>query len=375
MARKWLLAGAAAVFLAGVSLYALRAPEGDAKPPAAAVARPLEFLPSDLYTVQQEPLERTLPITGTLRPLVEAEVRTRVAGQLLEVAAREGEEVKEGQVLARLDPAELRARAAGRNAEVEAARSQLELARKTLQQQQALATQGFISRNALQSAESSFEVARARLGTARAELALAREDLDKAVLRAPFSGIVAARLAQPGERVAADAPVLRVVDLSRLAFEAPVPAENIGEVKVGQAVSFRVQGFGAREFSGRIDRINPTTAAGSRSVPVHVVVDNPDNALRGGLFASGSLVLERVEKALPVPATAVRVEDGQPYVYEVEGDLLRRREVQLGIASRSGLVHVRAGLQAGDVVVRTNLGQLREGAAVRVGQVAAQAYR
>lgn len=375
MARKWLVIGAATVLVAGVSLYALRSPDGAAEAPARETARPLEFLPSDLYTVKQEPLERTLPITGTLRPLLEAEVRSKVAGQLVEVAVREGERVEEGQVLARIDPAELRARVAGRSAEVEAARSQLELARKTLQQQQALATQGFISRNALLNAQSSFEVAQARLGTARSELALAREDLDKALMRAPFSGIVAARLADPGERVAVDTPVLRLVDLSQLALEAPVPAENIGEVKVGQPVSFRVQGFGAREFSGRIDRINPTTAEGSRSVPVHVVVENPDRALRGGLFASGSLVLERVEKALPVPASAIREENGQAYVYAVEDETLRRREVEVGIATRSGLVDVRAGLQPGDVVVRANLGQLREGAAVRVGQVAAQAYR
>ena len=93
------------------------------------------------------------------------------------------------------------------------------------------------------------------------------------------------------------------------------------------------------------------------------------------LFASGSLVLERTENAHPVPATAVRVEDGRSYVYAVEDETLSRREVELGIATRSGLVDVRAGLRAGDVVVRTNLGQLREGAAVRVGQVAAQAYR
>jgi membrane fusion protein, multidrug efflux system len=375
MARRTLLLVVAAVLLVGVSLYALRSGEERDGLPAGGPFPALEFLPSDLYTVHAQPLERTLPLTGTLRPLVDAEVRAKVGGQLVEVAAREGERVKEGEVLARIDPADLRARVAGREAEVEAARSQLELARNTLKQQQALAKQGFISRNALQSARSSFEVAQARLGTARSELALAREDLQNATLRAPFSGTVATRLAEPGERIAADAPVLRLVELSRLALEAPVPAESIGEVRVGQPVTFRVQGFDERRFDGRIERINPTTAEGSRAVPVHVVVDNPDRALRGGLFASGELVLERVENALPVPVTAVREEDGRPYVYEIEEDAVRRRVVALGMATRTGLVDVREGLEAGDVVVRANLGQLREGAGVSIGRVAAQAYR
>lgn len=375
MARRWLLAGAAAVLAAGVTLYMVRG--GEERPQAAenGAPRALEFLPSDLYTVRREPLERTVPITGTLRPLLEAEVRAKVAGQLLEVNVREGEPVEQGQVMARVDPTELRARVAGRQAELSAARSQLDLSRKTLQQQQALASQGFISKNALQNAESGFEVAQARVGTARAELALAQEALDNSVLRAPFTGTVAARLADPGERVAVDGAVARLVELSRLALEAPLPAEFIGEVHVGQPVTFRVQGFGTREFSGRIDRINPTTAEGSRSIPVHVVVENPQRELRGGLFASGALVLERVEDALPVPATAVREENGSHYVYQIESDTVRRRPVELGVAARNGLVDVRSGLEPGDIIVRTNLGQLREGAPVRTGQIAAQAYR
>jgi RND family efflux transporter MFP subunit len=249
------------------------------------------------------------------------------------------------------------------------------LARQTLQQQQALAKQGFISRNALQSAQSGFEVAQARVGTATSELRLAREDLEKATLRAPFGGIVAARLADPGERVAVDAQVLRIVDLTRLALEAPVPAENIGEVKVGQPLKFRVQGFGEREFRGTIDRINPTTAEGSRSIPVHVLIENPDRALRGGLFASGNLLLERLEQALPVPVTAVREEQGKRYVYEIEEGTVQRRTVEVGMATRAGMIDVRVGLEPGDIIVRNNLGQLREGAAARVAQVTAQAYR
>jgi RND family efflux transporter MFP subunit len=374
MHRRRLIAVLAVILLAGVSLFALRARDS-ADPAPAGTPQTLDFLPADLYTVHRQPMERTLPLTGTLTPLVEADVKAKLAGELVEVAVREGEQVKESQVLARIDPTEQRARVAARQAEVEAARSQLQLARKTLEQQRALAAKGFLSKNALLNAESSYEVAQARLRTAQAQLAVEQEALENTVLHAPFSGTVAARLAEPGERVAVDTPVLRLVDLSRLALQAPVPAESIAEVRVGQPVTFRVQGFGERSFSGRVERINPTTTEGSRSIPVHVVIDNPDGALRGGLFASGEVILERVEDALPVPATAVREESGRPYVYKIQADTVRRQPVELGIAARNGFVDVRSGLQPGDVIVRTNLGQLREGAQVRVMEVTAQAYR
>jgi RND family efflux transporter MFP subunit len=374
MRRRRLIIALILIVLAGVGLSAILGRE-EAAPAQQQEGAQLEFLPADLYVVRRETLERTLPITGTLTPLVEAEVKAKAAGELVEVNVREGEDVEKGQVLARVDPTELRARVAARRAELEAARSQLALAAKTLEQQRALAEKGFISKNALQSAESQREVAQARLNTARAELAVAEEALENTVLRAPFSGTVAARLAEPGERVAVDASVLRLVDLSRLALQVPVPAESISEVRIGQPVNFRVQGLGERVFTGRVERINPTVTEGTRSFPVHIVIDNADRTLRGGLFASGNLVLERVEDALPVPATAVREEGGRTYVYEVEDDTVRRQPIELGKAAPNGFVDVRSGLEPGDVIVRTNLGQLREGARVQVGQVAAAAYR
>lgn len=172
MARRWIAVLVALLVLAGVSLYALRSGDDERAAPSEQ-PQTLDFLPADLYTVRQQPLERTLPLTGTLKPLVEAEVKAKVAGQLVEVTAREGERVEAGQVLARIDPTELRARVAAREAELAAARSQLQLSTSTLKQQRALANQGFISKNALLNAESGFEVAQARVGTARAELAVA----------------------------------------------------------------------------------------------------------------------------------------------------------------------------------------------------------
>ncbi|MGE5130662.1 MAG: efflux RND transporter periplasmic adaptor subunit [Sphingomonadaceae bacterium] len=335
-----------------------------AEPPAREQA--LEFLPGDVLVLAPQTLERSLPLTGTLTPLNETTVKAKVAGELVEVTVREGETVGRGQVLARIDTTELSARAAAKRADVEAARAQRVLAEKNRATQKTLLEKNFISQSAFDSTQSVYEVALARLQAAEADLAVAQKALGDAVLSAPMSGIVAQRLAQPGERVAVDAKILAIVDLSRLQLEAPVPASEIGRVKVGQPVSFRVDGFGAREFAGHIERINPSTIAGSRSINVYAVIENPEGMLRGGLFAQGGLTLERVEGALLIPATALREELGERFVYRLADGVVRKAPVKAGPADAAGRVQVLAGLAAGDRIVTRDLGALREGARARV---------
>jgi membrane fusion protein (multidrug efflux system) len=361
---RWTIALAAAALLAAAGYSAVRG--RTAEPPAMQQQPALEFLAADLHTVASGEFARSLPVTGTLAPLTEAAVKARVAGELVEVAVREGDAVRKGQAIARIDQTELQAKLAARAADVEAARAQLSLAEKNRATQQKLLDQGFISRNAFDTTQSNQEVSLARLRAAEAEHTVARKSLGDTVLVAPFSGVVAQRLAQPGERVAVDARVLTIVDLSRLELEAAIPASAIGEVRVGQALAFRVDGFGERVFGGRIERINPVTSAGSRSISIYASIENTDGALRGGMFAQGSLTLQRYDGALPIPASAAREDGARRYVYALVDGAIRRREVKLGDDDSSGRVNVLAGLQPGDVIVRNNLGPLRDGASARV---------
>jgi len=340
--------------------------QGPASAPAPAQPAAIEFTQDDLYIVSPRALERTLPLTGTLSPLTEATLKAKVAGELMQVAAREGEAVARGQVLARIDPTEVQAKVAARQADVEAARAQLVWAEKNRATQQALLEKKFISQNAFDNVQSNYDVAVAKLRAAEADLVVARKSFGDAVLVAPFSGIVAQRHAEPGERVPLDAKVITVVDLSRLELEATVPATEIGKIRVGQKVEFRVEGFGARPFAGRIERINPATVAGSRSINAYAVIENPDGILRGGMFAQGAASLEHVEGALLIPASAVREEAGQSYVYALVDGAIRRRAVKVEAADAGGLAQLLDGLAPGDRIVRNNLGALREGAAARL---------
>jgi len=367
---------ALAILIAALAVYAgaqaLRDKGPSAKAaPAAATATVVEFLPEDLYTVRRDALSRTLPLTGTLAALTSATVKAKVAGELVEVAVREGQAVKRGQLLARIDQTEVQARVAARQADAEAARAQLGLAEKNRSTQKSLLEKNFISQNAFDTTQSNQEVAAARLRAAEADLVSARKSLGDAVLLAPFAGVVSERHAQPGERVPLDGKVVSLVDLTRLELEAAVPASTIARVKVGQPVAFRVDGFGEREFLGRIERINPATTAGSRSINLYAVIENSDGLLRGGLFAQGELILERIENALLAPASAVREETGRQYVYAIADGVLRRRLVKTGRPDAGDQVQVLEGLAEGERIVKSNLGLLREGVPAKVREPAA----
>jgi RND family efflux transporter MFP subunit len=367
--RRSMVMIAVVVFIVlAVSAVALRGRQTaiDAASAAKTAGPVAEFLQDDLYIVEPRNLDRVLPLTGSLAPLNEATVKAKVAGELVAVTVREGESVKQGQQLARIDLTEVQAKVAAREADVAAAKAQLVWAEKNRNQQKALLEKSFISQSAFDNIQSNYDVAVAKLHAADAELVVARKSQGDAVLVAPFSGIVSLRHAQPGERVALDAKVVSIVDLSRLQLEASVPPAAIGQVRVGQEMNFRVEGFGEREFAGRIERINPAATAGSRSISVYAVIDNREGLLRGGMFAQGALTLSSVENALAVPGSAVREEIGQTFVYAIDDGLIKRKNVKVGAPDAAGRVQVLEGLAAGDRIVRVNLGSLREGVAARL---------
>ncbi len=340
----------------------------------AGVRGTLEFAASDLLRLEPGTIARTIPLTGTLKPVDQTLVRAKVSGELVEVLVREGTAVRAGQRIARIDPTEFEARVREREAQRRSADAQVEQARRTMDNNRALLDKGFISQNAFDNARSGFEVAVANRDAAVAQLAQARKALADTAVLAPMTGVVAERFAQVGEKVSPDSRIVSIVDLSRMEIEAPVPASEIGSVRLGQAVSLRVEGVEAPQ-TGEIVRINPATAAGTRSVPVYIGLDNRDPRIRAGLFAQGTLAVERREGVIVVPAAAVRDAAGRSFVYRVVDGRIEERTVTAGLrdpAARAangstGVAEIVAGLQAGDTIVGVNLGPLRAGSAVRVG--------
>jgi RND family efflux transporter MFP subunit len=161
---------------------------------------------------------------------------------------------------------------------------------------------------------------------------------------------------QPGEKVSMDSTIVTLVDLRQMVLEAGVPAADIPAVEIGQHARFKVGGFGAQEFVGEVQRINPITADGSRAIMVYIAVPNPNRALKGGMFAQGVLTLDKTEPVLAVPQRAVHEEAGAAYVYTLRDDKIVRTTVKVGAAAPgSSFVEVREGLTAGDRVIVTQI--------------------
>ncbi len=370
-ARLALAATVVAVVAAGGAwAWRQRAPQAPAAvvPAVAPAVQPVEFAATDIATVVPVTIARTVPLTGTLKPVDQTIVKAKVAGELREVAVREGMAVRRGQAVARIEPIEYEVRVRERDAQLKAASSQVEQARRTLDNTRQLKERNFVSQSALDQAQSGWEVAVGNRDAAAAQLALARKALGDTVLVAPIDGVVAERYAQAGEKLPVDGRVMSIVDLSRMEIEAPVPAAEVGAVRVGQTVALRVEGV-ATPQAGRIVRIAPSTQAGTRSVPVYIALDNRDPAVRAGLFAQGDLQVEAHADVLAVPQAAIRDAGGRTFVYAIVDGRLAERELRLGLrdASPGGQrVEVLEGLSAGDRIVAVNLGALRVGAPVRV---------
>ena len=335
--------------------------------PAAASAAVIGLTAADLTTPQLREMTRSIPLSGALRPRDWTTVKMRVAGEIKEFLVREGQPVKKGEVIVRLDPIDFQARLDEKLADLEGGRAQLALAEKNRANQKALLDQKFISQNAYDSTQSTFQVSEARLKALEAQVRLAQKALDDTVLRAPISGIVSQRLAQPGEKLPVDAKLVELMDLAELEVEAPVPAGDIPSIRPGQKVNFRVEGYGDRDFSGSVGRINPSTQPGTRSILVYALISNAGGALKAGMFAKGAVTVSRSERALVIPLAAVRVEANQTVVYRVAGGTLQRQPVRLGLQNDDeGVVQVLDGLDAQSQIVKSNLGVLRAGSQVKM---------
>jgi len=241
-------------------------------------------------------------ISGTLNPMTQAIVKSTVPGELRQVRVREGERVTRGAVIAEVDTTDARSRLAAALADQGERRARQSIAERNRDTNQTLLQQNFISQNAFDQLQSTYQSSEAAVRWSDAQVELARKAIDDALVRAPLSGTVAKRYVNPGERVAADAPILGIVDLSQMEVEATVAASDIAAVVPGQSVSLRVDGFAGRAFVGTVQRINPMAEPGSRAIKMYVALPNPDGVLRGGMFAQGTMVLARGAATPVIPS-------------------------------------------------------------------------
>lgn len=323
----------------------------------------LSLAANDVLLAQNTEMTVGVALSGPLKAVLSAAVKARVAGELQGLAVREGDTVRAGQVLARIDNTEGLARVRQAREQADAAQAQVTIAQRQRDNNQALVNQGFISRTALDTSQANLDAAQATHQAALAALDIAQKGLKDTELRAPISGQVAARLVQNGERVGVDARIVEIVDLSALELEAALAPADALAVRVGQKAELQIEGATLR-VPATVVRINPTAQAGSRSVLAYLQLDRTEG-LRQGLFAQGILRTGQTQ-GVAVPLSAVRTDKPQPYVQLLRDGRVLHQTVALGARGRvqdEDWVAVTP-LNAGEQVLRVGVGALREGTAV-----------
>ena len=375
---KWAVALLAVVLIAAGVMRALSARQAQQQALlAASSAKDLgwvELAATDVVKAQTRELAQGVAVSGSLKAVNTAVIKARVAGELQGLSVREGDFVKAGQVIARVDAGEYQSRVRQANEQAESARAQVDMALRQYDNNKALVDQGFISKTALDTSSASLNAAQSTYQAALAGAEVAAKAVQDTVLKSPIAGQVSQRLAQPGERVGIDAKIVEVVDLSRLELEASLGAQEAMEVRVGQSAKLQIEGS-RQSVDARVVRINPSAQAGSRGVLVYLGLDNAGGTalpLRQGLFAQGTLGMAHAS-VLSVPLGSVRTDKPQPYVQAIENGQVVHKSVELGMRNTAGgemLVAVK-GLADGTPVIRGNIGILREGTQVRYTQLTA----
>lgn len=325
----------------------------------------VELGATDVVQVKTRELAQGLPISGALKAVNTAIVKARVAGELQGLTVREGDSVKAGQIIARIDSTEYQARVQQAQQQAEAAKAQVDIARRNFDNNRSLVDQGFISKTALDSSAASLASAEATYRAAQAGAEVAGKSLTDTVLRAPIAGLVSQRLAQPGERVAIDGRIVEIVDLSKLELEVSLAASDSLDVRTGQSAVLQIEGA-AKPVSAKVVRVNPSAVVGSRAILVYLAVDAP-SGLRQGLFAQGTLGTERVQ-ALSVPLNAVRTDKPEPYVQLVSNNQVVHQTVEMGPRGEvdgQTMVAIK-GVPENTSVIAGAVGTLRAGTAVKL---------
>jgi len=363
--RRPLVIALCAVGLAGLAVYAWYANQpggqGGTSSPAGAVSQAAGGaaqnapVPVEVAVVTPRAMADDVTAVGSLVSNESVVLRPEVAGRISRIAFRDGETVKRGDVLVKLD-------AAVQRAELQQARANLTLADANFRRTEDLFARKFVS-------QSSRDNARAELELARAGVALAQARLDRTLIRAPFTGVVGIRSVSPGDFVKDGDALINLEDIATLKVDFRLPELYLDRVKPGQSLELASDVLPGETFTARVDAIDPLVDAQGRAVRLRASLANPDGRLRPGVFARVRLILAERSGVLVVPEAALVPAPGNvQFVYRVVDGKAQRVNVTTGVR-REAVVEIASGLTAGEHVVTAGQLKLRDGVAVRVLQL------
>ena len=306
----------------------------------------------ELAAAERGTVSRSVTVAGLSEPVRSVGVNSQLAGALTAVNVEEGDVVREGQVLARIDAREL-------DAQVASAEAALNFASGTFERSTTLRQSGVIT-------AAEFERDRAAHEAAKATLAQLRTRLGYATVRAPISGVVTQKRLEAGDITSPNTRLFTVADISTMVVRVQVSELDVLGLRVGQTVDVALDALPGRTLAGRIRRIFPAADTLTRLVPVEVALTGEGARLaRPGFLGRVTFALDARRDAVLVPQSAVLGGEGAQSVMMVRDGKAVRRPVETGLVSQ-GRVEITSGLEAGEMVIVAGNAQLREGAEVRV---------
>jgi membrane fusion protein (multidrug efflux system) len=346
-----------AAFTAILTLVSVQAcKHDDAAAAVEAAIASMTVGPENIAVVKSQQIKSGPSLSGSLEPETQSTVRSEVSGAVLQTFVEAGSSVHEGQELARIDDSGIRDTYLSAKSAVTTADNTVQIAEREANRADTLSKAGAIPDRQREQAHNQLSSAQAQASDARARLANAQKQLEKTVIKAPFSGVVSVRTINAGDFVSPGGATFTVISPSTMRLEASVPAEALSAIHLGMPVDFTVNGYGARQFTGRVTSINPVADPATRQVRVMVSIPNKGGTLVSGLFAEGRVSAESRTSAV-IPATAIDERGVRPTVVRLKNGKVEQVEVVLGIRDASTeMVEITSGLTPGDTVL---LGQAR----------------
>ena len=337
---------------------------GSPAPPPEAI----EVGSENLVAVTEHEISVGPLVSGALRPAIEATVRAEVGGSVLVAALEEGQPVRRGALLARIEERTLGDAVISSQSALRSAEQALGVARREAERTDRLVKAGAIAERELETAENAVTAAEAQVDDARTRLASARKLLDDATVRAPIGGVISKRHVSAGDVVSPGRELYTIIDPTSMRLDASVPSDALPSVRVGARVRFEVRGYPNQWFDGRIERISPAADPVTRQVPIFVDIPNAGGRLLAGLFAEGR-VIDQSRVALVAPLRAVHLEASPPWAMRLRDGKVERVEVVVGIRDdQHEVVELVGGVAKGDQLLVGGVQGLTPGTPVRVRQ-------
>lgn len=323
----------------------------------------LSLMSADLVKVAQSELSQGPMISGSLQPVTKAELNAEVSGIVTKIMKDNGDSVKAGELLVQLDQTTYRDKLMSAQESERSASVTADQAQKQLRRMQQLNKQNLVTAEILEAAEIKANQASSDLASAKARLVEARQQLERTEVRAPFSGVISARKTSAGDTAQIGKALMVVIDPSSMRFEGFIAADQVGSVKVGQTVNFKVNGYPNQRFSGSINRINPQANELTRQVQVFVELSKQDS-LVAGLYAEGFIDVAS-QQSVMLDASSIVREGDNTFVWTVANSRLTKTPVTLGARDpRFGTYQVIAGVKVGDDILRHPVGGVKDGIAI-----------